>query len=253
ARDEVLGIVSHDLRTPLQAISLCARPLAGHPPPPPAEVRELGAAIQRSTRWAQYIIRDLLDVTSIEAGRLAISMAPTSVDRVVEALRELFTAVASEQGVTLGFVRAEPLPASFQADPDRLVQALGNLLSNAIKFTPCGGQVTVAIEQLGGQLSFVVTDSGPGIAPEHLPHLFDRFWQARTKRRGSAGLGLAIARGIVEAHGGHIHVRSTVGQGSSLAVDLPASGVVSAAAPAAAPGPAARPRRTPRRPAGPAR
>jgi signal transduction histidine kinase len=126
---------------------------------------------------------------------------------------------AVKRGIDLHLDVAQLPP--FRADADRIVQAVGNLLGNAIKFTPRGGSVTFAIERHPDGIGFRVTDSGPGIAAADVPHLFDRFWQAQRTRRGGAGLGLAIARGIAEAHGGRIDVVTAPGEGSTFTLVLP--------------------------------
>ena len=225
ARDMVLGIVAHDLRNPLASIKMCAGALGatlpGAGPPAPELLAELVGVIHRSAEWMEHIIRDLLDVTAIEAGRLAVDAVPTAVTPVLARLRELHLPIAEEKGVRLTFEAACPLP-DVLADADRLLQALGNLVGNAIKFTPPGGSVTVAaVRGDDARVRFTVADTGTGIPAEHLPHVFDRFWQATATRRAGAGLGLAIAKGIAEAHGGDLTVESAVGAGSCFALHLP--------------------------------
>jgi len=131
--------------------------------------------------------------------------------------------VADDQRVTLGVELDPDLPV-IVADRGRILQLLGNLLGNALKFTPAGGRVRIGAEQVGDEARISVADTGAGIPPEDLPHLFDRYWQARSSRRAGAGLGLAIARGIVEAHGGRIRAESEVGVGTTFTVTLPLEG-----------------------------
>ena len=221
-RDEVLGIVSHDLRNPISTISMCAEALAARPEP--GEVAELAETIQRSTSWMLRVIRDLLDVSAIEAGRLHVDPQPTAAAPILEALEAMHAPQAVDRGVIFG-VEAPAAELRFTADAERLVQAVGNLLGNAIKFTPRGGRVTLSVEQRAEAVAFRVRDTGRGIPPAHLPHLFDRFWQARESRRGGAGLGLAIALGIAEAHGGRIEVDSVPDRGSTFTLLLPAAAV----------------------------
>jgi signal transduction histidine kinase len=168
----------------------------------------------------ERIIRDLLDVSVIEAGRLTVELEPTSVDRVLARVRELHAPLAAENGVTLAMEAPED-EVDVMADAERLEQALGNLLGNALKFTPRGGTVTVSAATEGERVRFGVADTGRGIPPAELPFVFDRFWQARTTRRGGAGLGLAIVKGIVEAHGGTVRVESTPDVGSRFSFDIP--------------------------------
>jgi signal transduction histidine kinase len=224
ARDVVLGVVAHDLRNPLGAVKMCVAALengaADGTPTPAARVLELASVIRGSTELMERIIRDLLDVSVIEAGRLTVELEPTSVDRVLARVRELHAPLATENGVTLAMEAPED-EVDVMADAERLEQALGNLLGNALKFTPRGGTVTVSAATEGERVRFAVADTGRGIPADELPFVFDRFWQARTKRRGGAGLGLAIVKGIVEAHGGTVRVESTPDAGSRFSFDIP--------------------------------
>jgi PAS domain S-box-containing protein len=238
ARDEVLGIVSHDLRNPLSTVSMCARALgaaadeaaAGASGVDPARVRALADTVQRAADWAQGIIRDLLDVTRLEAGGLTLYQEPVPAGELLATRRDLHAAQAADAGVALEVAAGDALAADLPpvlADADRAVQAIGNLVGNALKFTPAGGRVRVdaAPARLAGApaVAIRVSDTGRGIPAEHLPRLFDRFWQARETKRAGAGLGLAIARGIVAQHGGAIEVASRVGEGTTFAVLLPAA------------------------------
>jgi signal transduction histidine kinase len=215
-RDEVLGMVSHDLRSPLSAIAMSANALLEGS----GELPVLAGAIVRSSEWALRIIRDLLDVTAIEAGRLTIHPEPMIVQAITEVICSMFASSAATAGVTL---IVEPIGTVLwiDADVDRVVQAVGNLVGNAIKFTPRGGKVTLAVTRDDNAVRFRVEDTGVGIAPENIPHLFDRFWQAHESGRGGAGLGLVIAHGIAEGHGGRIEVESQLGRGSTFTLVLP--------------------------------
>jgi signal transduction histidine kinase len=220
ARDEVLGVVAHDLRNPLATVKMCAGALAASPEP--AQVAELTDVIRRSTEWMEHIIRDLLDVTAIEAGRLSVARAPLPLEDLLDAARAVYAPLAAERGLAFEARCAEPLDP-LDADADRLLQAVGNLVGNAVKFTPAGGRVTLTASRAadGRATRLEVADTGPGIAAAHLPNVFDRFWQARETRRAGAGLGLAIARGIAEAHGGTIGVDSAPGAGARFFIDIP--------------------------------
>ena len=222
ARDLVLGVVAHDLRDPLSAIKMCAGALGRAPAP--ESVDELAGVVRQSAEWMERIIRDLLDVTAIEAGRLAVDRGPLSPSVVAEQLRTRYTPLAAERGCTLRTDVAPALPL-VDADGERLAQALGNLLGNAIKFTPRDGAVELLVAPAPtGGVRFEVRDTGPGIPAEHLPRLFDRFWQARETRRAGAGLGLAIAQGIAQAHGSVLSVESTPGSGTRFWLDVAAAG-----------------------------
>lgn len=222
-RDHVLAVVSHDLRTPAAAIAMCARALLEHPPEAPAERRALCATILESSDWMHRLIQDLLDAASIDAGRLAVDPQPQPLAPMVSAVTALFRERAHSAGVALDAALPNDLPLAL-ADHARVVQLLGNLVGNALRFTPAGGAVTLGASAGPGGVTVSVRDTGTGIAPEHLPHIFDRFWRAEERgvARG-AGLGLAIAKGIVDAHQGRIWVESAVGRGSTFFVLLPAA------------------------------
>ena len=145
-----------------------------------------------------------------------------SADRLAEEAIELLAPVAASASVALQ-LQVEPELGAVWADESRIVQVLVNLIGNALKFTPEGGEVRVTAERTVTGVLFAVTDNGPGIAPDQLTHVFDRFWQARSTDRSGAGLGLAIAKGIVEAHGGKLTVASEVGAGSTFIFTVPSS------------------------------
>jgi signal transduction histidine kinase len=223
ARDVVLSVVAHDLRNPLAAVRMCAGVLGASPPP--ENVAQLADVIRGSVELMERIIRDLLDVSAIEAGRLAVDLERVPVAAALATARELAAPLAAERAVTLE-VRDDAAGAAVRGDPERLQQALGNLLGNAIKFTSRGGRVTLSASLGTGVVRLAVADTGPGIPAEHVPHLFDRFWQARETRRGGAGLGLAIVKGIVEAHGGALGVESVPDEGATFWVEIPEAGTV---------------------------
>lgn len=219
-RDELLGIVSHDLRNPLTAIVTSAAMLQRRLPADLPE-RKFVEAIERATTFMTRLIQDLLDVTKLEGQQhLALNRQSVDVGPVIQEAIDVARGPAVEKEVTL----AADLPATRTvviADRDRLLQILGNLLSNAIKFTPVGGRVTVRARAVANGVEVAVSDTGPGITPGNLSHVFDRFWQAKQTQRAGAGLGLAISKGLVEAHGGRIWVASTPGQGATFHFTLP--------------------------------
>ena len=227
ARDEVLGIVSHDLRNPLATITMCAGALLDPVPAPPEGVRSMAESIRHSAEWAEGIIRDLLDVTTLEAGRLSMNRAPVAAAQLIENAREQFLPLATQAGLAFEVEADDNLPVA-DVDAMRVQQVILNLLGNAAKFTSRGGRITLSAhaDNAHGRVAFSVTDSGVGIAEADLPNVFDRFWQVHRTRRGGAGLGLAIAKGIVESHGGTMTVESELGVGSTFSFTLPiASGV----------------------------
>ncbi|MHB1223424.1 MAG: sensor histidine kinase [Gemmatimonadaceae bacterium] len=233
-RDEVLAIVSHDLRNPLGTIGMCAHVLVDPEMSSPERSRSMGEIILRSCDWMQRLIGDLLDVASIETRTLALDVEALPAGTVIDALDALYRPLAAEQHLTLVAIVAPDLPPVL-GDAGRLVQALGNLVGNALKFTPAGGRVTIAAQPVdtradgngsaggGAGVQFRVDDAGCGIAPEHLARVFDRYWQVRKMRRGGAGLGLTIAKGIIEAHGGTIAVESATDVGTTFTCTLPAA------------------------------
>jgi PAS domain S-box-containing protein len=228
ARDEILGVVSHDLRNPLSAIAMCARVLAESPPEKAEGRRELADAILESSEMMNRLIRDLLDVSSIESGNLRVQKTPERVSDLIDHARTMVIEPARERGVIVEATVEPDLP-TVPVDATRIVQVLGNLAANAVRFTERGGRVTIAAGRDGDRVMFSVQDTGTGIPSEHLPHIFDRYWHANRKgRTAGTGLGLAIARGIVEAHGARLVVESTEGVGSTFRFSLPrATGAMS--------------------------
>ena len=219
ARDQVLGYVAHDLRSPLGGIGLLAEMLL-HAPGSEEERRRSLQSILQAAGQMDRLIQDLLDATRLEAGRLRLHAESESAGSIVrEALLVLAPAVA-EAGVEVRLDVPEHIPPVL-ADRGRVLQVLSNLLGNAVKFTSPGGTITVGVRPREGELLFSVADTGTGIAGEDLARLFDRFWQAEHHRRGGAGLGLSIAKGLVEAHGGRIWAESEAGRGSTFFFTLP--------------------------------
>jgi signal transduction histidine kinase len=170
-----------------------------------------------------HMIADLLDFTSIQAARLKLEPRQCVASELVRDAVDVYAALAAEKGVRLENATTELLDVRLTCDPNRIVQVLSNLLGNAVKFTPTDGVVKVdaSVSGDGRGLTFCVRDSGPGIAAEDLPHVFDRYYQARRRAREGVGLGLAIVKGIVEAHGGTVHASSSPGAGSAFSFTLP--------------------------------
>lgn len=222
SRDEVLAVVSHDLRNPLSTIAMCADALADPVAPDMADVRSMAGIICHSADWAQRIIRDLLDATSIDAGRLSLDRRAVTADTILSASRDLFITRADAAGVAI-MTRGDTTLPPIHADSERILQIMFNLLGNAMKYTKRGGTISLeaTLDEARDAVRFRVTDTGDGIPSEHLPHLFDRLWQLGRAHRGGAGLGLAIAKGIVTAHGGTMGVTSIVGVGSTFTFTIP--------------------------------
>jgi signal transduction histidine kinase len=219
ARDDVLAVVSHDLRNPVGRVRLAAQLLLEMDQVAP-EGRRTVAMVIRAADEMTRLIGDLLDVARIEAGRLSLELAPLDLEELLERLDESHAAFARERDLRWRVERA-PASATVHADADRLLQALGNLVGNAMKFTPEGGEVRIGVEVEEEAVRLGVHDSGPGMDEVQLAHVFDRFWQASSGDRRGAGLGLAIARGIVEAHAGRLWLESDPGRGTSAWIELP--------------------------------
>jgi PAS domain S-box-containing protein len=220
-RDEVLSIVSHDLRNPLNTILLSASFLADTlEEGPHAPVLKQIRIIQRAARHGARLISDLLDSARLETGRLPLEVEVHDPRVLVLEACDSLRPLVEEKRIELHCGAGEQLP-SVLADRERVIQLFGNLIGNAIRFTPEGGRIEVAVRRDGGCVRFSVGDTGTGIPAEDLPHLFDRFHQAKQTRRGGTGLGLGISRGIVESHGGRIWVESTEGEGSTFSFTIP--------------------------------
>ena len=219
ARDAVLGIVAHDLRNPVGTIQMTTDLLLEGVLPDEARGKYYGI-IRRATDRMKHLIQDLLDVASIEAGHLSLQVAPTAIPRMLDEVQETFAAEVNAKLQRLEFEVGDDLPM-MSMDRGRMIQVFVNLIGNAVKFTPEGGLISVRAALLPDAVQFTVADSGVGIAADEIEHVFDRFWQSRRARRGGAGLGLAITRGIVEAHGGSIAVTSVAGEGTMFTVVLP--------------------------------
>lgn len=218
-RDEVLAIVAHDLRAPLNAVQTSAAFLMDVELAD-ADRRRLLAVIRRAASSMNRLIEDLLDVSQMESGAFTVDLQWLDVAALASEVCEQFRPQATEGRRTLECSVEHDVPL-VRADRDRLWQVLENLISNALRFTPAGGAVAVRVARQGSNaVACSVSDTGVGIPPEELPHLFERFWQARRYRRGGAGLGLAIARGVVEAHGAVLTVESEPGRGSTFSFVL---------------------------------
>jgi len=224
AREEVLAIVSHDLRNPLSAVTLGASLLLTSKTLS-AEDREQVETMQVSAERMSRLIADLLDVTRLEGGkRLPVEPAPVGVAQLLTEAQELFRAQAAVADVSIEADCANGVDAVF-ADHHRVMQVLSNLIGNSLKFSPPGGTIRVCADPHPDGVLFTISDTGPGIPKEHLTHIFTPYWQAKRAERLGAGLGLPIAKGIVEAHGGRIWAESEPGKGTRFYFTLPAADV----------------------------
>ena len=230
SRDQMAGIVSHDLRNPVQAVKMLSSAILQRADDGgvTADIAEQVDVIHQAAVQMDALITDLADVTRIEAGQLRVHPEPSDAITLVELACATLAPLAQAKRQSLAIGVDDSLPP-IMADPDRVLQVFSNVIGNAIKFTPNGGRIEVRAEAREDDVRadghsyvlFTVTDSGPGIAPTHLPHVFNRYWQSAHAVRPGSGLGLAIAKGIVEAHLGWIEVESVEGSSTTVRFALP--------------------------------
>ncbi len=231
SRDDLLATVSHDLRNPLNVFLMAATSLrrqAEAGATDPTRVLSHAKAVERAARRMDALIRDLMDITAIESGRLSMVCEAHRVGELVREATEGAAPLALERGLRLTFSSRLDPEVRVRCDRGRILQVLENLIGNAIKFTPPGGAIEVRTEGEptgappgAGQALFSVIDDGPGVAPAQIPYVFDRFWQGTRGTPESAGLGLAICKGIVEGHGGRIWIEPEAAVGATLRFTLP--------------------------------
>jgi PAS domain S-box-containing protein len=220
ARGEMVGVVSHDLRNPVAAIKMLSRTLLSAPEKVGTQVRESIDLISQAAEQMDALIRDLLDVNRLDAGKLAISAVPMDPSALLTDSLQTLRPLVEEKGISLDLQIETALPKAM-ADRERIQQALSNLVGNAIKFSEAGSKIVVVARKETAGVIISVLDKGKGIAAEQLPKVFDRYWQSSRTDRQGAGLGLAIAKGIVEAHGGRIWIESRPGEGTTASFSLP--------------------------------
>lgn len=220
SRDDVLSVVAHDLQNPITVISIAANMLLKRSPD--ATARRPVERILRASQRADRMIRDLLEVNAIESGRFSIERSRIQPADLILSVLESQLGLAADASVIIATDVAPELPA-IEADEERLLEVLENLIGNAVKFTSPGGTITVSATHRDSDILVSVRDTGSGIAPEQMPHIFDRFWQATKAHRRGTGLGLTICKAIVEAHGGRIWAESALGKGTTMCFTIPAS------------------------------
>jgi signal transduction histidine kinase len=231
-RRDLVANVSHELKTPISALRAHLENLLdGVERPDPETLQVMLAQSERLGR----LVDQLLDLSRLESGDVPLHREPVALGPLVSEVVSEIEVASAGHDVALERAVPEGLPDVY-ADRERIHQVLFNLLDNAVRFTPAGGRVTVSAERSDGSVDVHVTDTGPGIPPEHLPRLFERFYRAdpaRSQKEGGTGIGLAIARSVVEAHGGRIWAESVVGVGSTFRFTLPAAKVAEEPAPSA--------------------
>ena len=223
-RDDVLAIVSHDLRNPLNLVGMSAsmlrNTLSEGPDGAPPGALPLVQRIERNVTRMNRLIEDLLDASRVDSGKLPVTLKPERAGTLIVDAVESALPLAESQGTRVVTGAVDP-SLLVQADRDRVLQVLSNLVGNALKFVPRdGGTIRLSVATEGPRICFSVDDNGPGIPSEHLDHLFERYWKGSAARDGGAGLGLFIAKGIVDAHGGEIRVKSAPGKGTTVSFCL---------------------------------
>ncbi len=212
--------IAHELRTPISVIQgTLEAMLDGVLRPAPGELRGLHAETQRLAR----LVTDLRMLSLADAGQLTLEHGAVDLAAVVGGVVGRMKPLADSRNVALGADITPGVPP-VDGDSDRLAQVVTNLIDNALRYTPTGGRVTVHVDRGDGRVLVKVSDTGPGIAPEDIPFLFERFWRgdrSRNRHSGGSGLGLAIVKQLVALHGGDVAVESQVGQGSTFTVSLP--------------------------------
>lgn len=220
ARDEMMGVVSHDLRNPVAAVKMLSRTLLRSPDNVETQEHEKLELISQAAEQMDALIRDLLDVNRLDTGKLSISPAPVDPSALLAESLQTLRPLVDEKGIALDLQIETSLPR-VMADRERVQQVLSNLVGNAIKFSPAGSKIAVTARSDPEGVVISVLDNGRGITPEQLPRVFDRYWQSSRTDRQGAGLGLAIAKGIVETHGGRIWIDSKPGKGTTASFTLP--------------------------------
>ena len=218
---EFVSNVSHELRNPLASVKAMVETLETGAVEETEVAQDFLNRISQDIDRMNQLVEDLLELSRLEGGQLTLRLAPVDPAALFKEVRAAFEGAAKEQDISLGDIIGEGLPA-IEADYDRLRQVLINLVENGLRFTQPGGTLTLGLSQQQDSVKFLVKDTGVGIAAEHLPHIFERFYKVeRSRRDRGTGLGLAIVQQIVEAHGGRVAVESQEGSGSVFSFTIP--------------------------------
>jgi signal transduction histidine kinase len=218
ARRQMTADIAHDLRSPLSVISGYSEALSDGKLPGTPETYNI---LYQETKHLSHLVEDLRLLSLADAGELSLILQPIDPRQILERVAARHAVKAQQKGISLRVEAVQDLPA-VSMDGERISQVLDNLILNAFRYTPRGGEIILAAKPLNGAIQLQVRDNGGGIAPEDLPYIFDRFYRGDRSRQenGESGLGLAIAKSIVEAHGGMIAVESTPGQGTVFNITL---------------------------------
>ena len=229
-RRQMTADIAHDLRTPLSVLLGYTEALRDGKL---RATQDIFDTMHIEAQHLQHLIDDLRTLSLADAGELSLSRQPLAPQALLDRAASVYSAQAREQQVAIAVQVPAGMP-EVEVDPERMAQVLGNLLSNALRYTPAGGRIMLSTEAQDKTVRLRVEDTGAGIAPEDLPHVFERFYRADPSRQhdGASGLGLAIAKSIVEAHGGSIAVESTLGKGTTFSISLPISGAARVVSPA---------------------
>jgi len=222
-RTEFVANVSHELRTPLSIIKGYVETLLDEHPPDPTTTQQFLATIQRHSQRLERLVEDLLHISALESQRATLDLTPLNLREIADSVLTELSRPSREKNMTITIEIPDSLPPA-RGDRERLRQVFTNLLDNAIKYTPAGGHIVISARETNGEIHCCVADNGPGIAAEHLPRIFERFYRvdkARSRELGGTGLGLSIVKHIVQAHGGRVWAESTPGQGSRFCFTLP--------------------------------
>jgi two-component system, OmpR family, sensor histidine kinase BaeS len=221
ARRKMTADIAHELRTPLSVILGYAEGLSDNKLPGTPEIYEI---LFQETKHMNHLVEDLRTLSLADAGELQLNLLPYSPNILLERVAARHNLAAQQKGISLQVSTLPDIPPAV-VDPERMVQVFDNLIGNALRYTPRGGQITLHADAGDGTIQFQVSDNGSGIGPADLPYVFDRFYRADKSRQqnGESGLGLAIARSIVEAHGGTISIESQPGQGTAFMIIVPAA------------------------------
>ena len=222
AREELLALVAHDLRNPLSAIRLSTMSITHGQPAPPVERRKAWPRIERVRRIADHMSRmldDLAEFSGLDARPFTLDLAPREVPHLLNEVVDELVPLASDRGINL-HVEAPPAAGQVVCDPDRVLQVFSNVVGNAVKFSQRGGTIALGSTAKDGEVLFTVRDDGPGMAPADLDHIFDKYWQAEEGSRGGRGLGLYIAKRLIEAQGGAIWCESELEKGTRVSFTL---------------------------------